>query len=162
MSNPARRSPSISKSRSPSISIPKAARSITAQEKAMLSNLNKGLALALAVAVLGGCATSKEKLLPHGDSTMMDIWQTNAGDGGGGAGQVARRQLLDARQSLRRPLTDADVQAAPAEQMRYTRSEERRVGKECVSTCRSRWSPYHSKKQKRKRNTHHSQSRKQT
>src|SRR3546814_11852299 len=24
------------------------------------------------------------------------------------------------------------------------RSEERRVGKECVSTCRSRWSPYHS------------------
>src|SRR3546814_11207736 len=26
------------------------------------------------------------------------------------------------------------------------RSEERRVGKECVSTCRSRWTPYHSKK----------------
>src|SRR3546814_14690934 len=25
----------------------------------------------------------------------------------------------------------------------YRRSEERRVGKECVSTCRSRWSPYH-------------------
>src|SRR3546814_6422359 len=23
------------------------------------------------------------------------------------------------------------------------RSEERRIGKECVSTCRSRWSPYH-------------------
>src|SRR3546814_18277686 len=28
------------------------------------------------------------------------------------------------------------------------RSEERRVGKECVSTCRSRWSPYHSQKNK--------------
>src|SRR3546814_17230421 len=26
---------------------------------------------------------------------------------------------------------------------RHQRSEERRVGKECVSTCRSRWSPYH-------------------
>src|SRR3546814_4628892 len=26
---------------------------------------------------------------------------------------------------------------------RKMRSEERRVGKECVSTCRSRWSPYH-------------------
>src|SRR3546814_11343438 len=26
------------------------------------------------------------------------------------------------------------------------RSEERRVGKACVSTCRSRWSPYHEKK----------------
>src|SRR3546814_19682962 len=27
--------------------------------------------------------------------------------------------------------------------VRKRRSEERRVGKECVSTCRSRWSPYH-------------------
>src|SRR3546814_11708951 len=26
---------------------------------------------------------------------------------------------------------------------RASRSEERRVGNECVSTCRSRWSPYH-------------------
>src|SRR3546814_14362713 len=29
------------------------------------------------------------------------------------------------------------------------RSEERSVGKECVSTCRSRWSPYHQKKKTR-------------
>src|SRR3546814_4337405 len=28
-------------------------------------------------------------------------------------------------------------------QQHLLRSEERRVGKECVSTCRSRWSPYH-------------------
>src|SRR3546814_8504434 len=28
----------------------------------------------------------------------------------------------------------------------FTRSEARRVGKECVSTCRSGWSPYHEKK----------------
>src|SRR3546814_15371486 len=32
----------------------------------------------------------------------------------------------------------------------YERSEERRVGKECVSKCSSRWSPYHSKKTKKK------------
>src|SRR3546814_13367453 len=32
----------------------------------------------------------------------------------------------------------------------FPRSEERRVGKECVSTCRSRWSPYHEKKKKKK------------
>src|SRR3546814_20202987 len=31
-----------------------------------------------------------------------------------------------------------DARLAPGE-----RSEESRVGKECVSTCRSRWSPYH-------------------
>src|SRR3546814_3482584 len=31
----------------------------------------------------------------------------------------------------------------PESRGRSKRSEERRVGKECVSTCRSRWSPYH-------------------
>jgi len=92
----------------------------------MRSNLTNGLALAVAFAVLGGCATSKEELLTHSDRTMMDIWQQETG-GDGGNGQVARRQLLDARQSLRRPLTDADIQAAPAEQMRYTRTARNEV-----------------------------------
>src|SRR3546814_20140225 len=32
-----------------------------------------------------------------------------------------------------------DIEGHPEQ----TRSEERRVGKACVSTCRSRWSPYH-------------------
>src|SRR3546814_19068851 len=32
---------------------------------------------------------------------------------------------------------------APVQRQSRRRSEERRVGKECVSTCRSRWSPYH-------------------
>src|SRR3546814_14989311 len=31
----------------------------------------------------------------------------------------------------------------------HARSEERRVGKECVSPCRSGWSPYHEKKNRR-------------
>src|SRR3546814_14996553 len=31
----------------------------------------------------------------------------------------------------------------PLRDLRIERSEERRVGKECVSPCRSRWSPYH-------------------
>src|SRR3546814_20951183 len=34
---------------------------------------------------------------------------------------------------------------------RSIRSEERRVGKECVSTCRSRWSPNHEKNKKTRR-----------
>src|SRR3546814_14242621 len=37
----------------------------------------------------------------------------------------------------------AAAQQANIEMHFYPRSEERRVGKECVSTCRSRWSPYH-------------------
>src|SRR3546814_14028137 len=35
------------------------------------------------------------------------------------------------------------------------RSEERRVGKECVGTCRSRWSPYHVKKKTQNNHSHH-------
>src|SRR3546814_5566368 len=35
----------------------------------------------------------------------------------------------------------ANLEGAPIDTQ--FRSEERRVGKECVSTCRSRWSPYH-------------------
>src|SRR3546814_17131644 len=34
-------------------------------------------------------------------------------------------------------------QAKGSAQQAGRRSEERRVGKECVSTCRSRWSPFH-------------------
>jgi conjugative transfer region lipoprotein (TIGR03751 family) len=85
----------------------------------------EAVAPVLTIAVLGGCATSKEKLLPHGDSTMFDIWQQETGGGssaGGAVGGQAARQLLDARQSLRRPLTDADTRATPAGNAAYTRT----------------------------------------
>src|SRR3546814_7362088 len=49
----------------------------------------------------------------------------------GGAAKVYRRIQVQHGFTLRCP------------PVRFTRSEERRVGKECVSTCRSRWSPYH-------------------
>ena len=32
---------------------------------------------------------------------------------------------------------------SPAKKLADKRSEERRVGKECLRLCRSRWSPYH-------------------
>src|SRR3546814_14500253 len=37
---------------------------------------------------------------------------------------------------------------AARDEVHRMRSEERRVGKECVSTCRSRWSPNHEKKKR--------------
>src|SRR3546814_1213321 len=42
-------------------------------------------------------------------------------------------------------ITNRDGERDPVAVVRHLqyRSEERRVGKECVSTCRSRWSPYH-------------------
>src|SRR3546814_15559231 len=51
-----------------------------------------------------------------------------------------RRRLFE---ELRRRLQPLLIFLA----VRPGRSEERRVGKECVSTCRSRWSPSHLKKQ---------------
>src|SRR3546814_18604852 len=41
------------------------------------------------------------------------------------------------------PTTENRSYLAKWTSMLIHRSEERRVGKECVSTCRSRWSPYH-------------------
>src|SRR3546814_7880832 len=48
---------------------------------------------------------------------------------------------LMARQGMFRPYAAAGLTSTGVA-VSY-RSEERRVGKECVSTCRSRWSPYH-------------------
>src|SRR3546814_13668201 len=53
-------------------------------------------------------------------------------DGYGGYAALARR-----RQQIRLAFCWAHVRR------KFYRSEERRVGKECVSTCSSRWSPYH-------------------
>src|SRR3546814_16332827 len=43
-------------------------------------------------------------------------------------------------------IIDAQKVSAEPSTVHPPRSEARRVGPECVSTCRSRWSPYHTKK----------------
>src|SRR3546814_11257369 len=52
-----------------------------------------------------------------------------------GEGGAKRRMRARAQRAALAPAGKARSKAR--------RSEERRVGKECVSTCRSRWSPYH-------------------
>src|SRR3546814_13446609 len=66
------------------------------------------------------------------------------GQRGGGAGQV-ERVLAQVHAVGDGPGGEAAIHAvvALAVDVEHRRSEERRVGKECVSTCRSRWSPYH-------------------
>src|SRR3546814_15036633 len=59
---------------------------------------------------------------------------------------LGSHQLAHLRVEHNRLERDAQgrLQALPTDQTSILdRSEERRVGKECVSTCRSRWSPYH-------------------
>src|SRR3546814_8014499 len=45
--------------------------------------------------------------------------------------------------TLSRPVALVAAKRPDAGRHQSGRSEERRVGNECVSTCRSRWSPYH-------------------
>src|SRR3546814_20272968 len=76
---------------------------------------------------------------------------------GGGPDESRRVVLRGVEQLVRRERLDefpvGGVRIAvfghprsAGQQVAVARSEERRVGKECVSPCRSRWSPYHSKK----------------
>src|SRR3546814_12091412 len=61
----------------------------------------------------------------------------------------ARRDVVDALVRSPSPANGADDAVVAAS------SEERRVGKGCVSPCRSRWAPYHyKKKRKQKTNTY--------
>ncbi|AZF53190.1 putative lipoprotein [Pseudomonas sp. R4-34-07] len=74
--------------------------------------------LLFALLVLGGCATNPEKVLPHGDATMLDIWNRQT-DGG-----ASTRRLLDARQTLRRPL---QAPVSMVDQTAYTRSAQSEI-----------------------------------
>jgi conjugative transfer region lipoprotein (TIGR03751 family) len=76
----------------------------------------------LVVTALAGCATSKEEMLPHGPVTMRDVW--NQQTGGAALSAQLPGQLLDARATLRRPLSDTSAQALEEFEAskQYTRS----------------------------------------
>src|SRR3546814_2529647 len=67
--------------------------------------------------------------LPPGDYLSNQLAELRAQ---GEASALDRIEFLRHQYALDRPVIE-----------QYARSEERRVGQGCVSTCRSRWSPYH-------------------
>src|SRR3546814_19784486 len=68
-------------------------------------------------------------------------------DAGGGSCHTHRGHVAGSRlEAFDQVAATAQPFGAEAALATEERSEERRVGKECVSTCRSRWSPYHEKK----------------
>src|SRR5213082_967324 len=83
--------------------------------------------------VIGGGAVAEQKV--HGlvgagaHVTVVSTDVTPA------LGALARRNAIEHK---RRPYRRGDIKGAW-----LARSEERRVGKECLTQCRSRWSPYH-------------------
>lgn len=73
----------------------------------------------LVIVLLGsGCSTNKDELLPHGNSNMMDVWN----QGYSGSNSASKRQLLDARQDLRRPL-----EAGGADNAKFTRTAQNEI-----------------------------------
>src|SRR3546814_5970616 len=67
----------------------------------------------------------------------------DADHAGSGPARATRPARHLAMTDLQRGATGASIPIRALCEFRGGRSEERRVGKECVSTCRSRWSPYH-------------------
>jgi conjugative transfer region lipoprotein (TIGR03751 family) len=61
------------------------------------------------IALLSGCSTDKDELMPHGPKNMLDMWNQSGGATGSSS---ASRQLMDARLQLRRPLREQDNQQA--------------------------------------------------
>lgn len=75
--------------------------------------------------ILGGCTTDKDELLPHGEASMMDVWQQ--GTSGGSAGSSSSKTLLDARQELRRPLDEPQMARQRAEADAFTRTPQNEI-----------------------------------
>lgn len=71
------------------------------------------------IALLWGCSTDKDELMPHGPQNMLDMWNQSAGATGSSS---ANRQLMDARLQLRRPLREQDNQQAL-----YTRNAQNEI-----------------------------------
>src|SRR3546814_19323506 len=82
--------------------------------------LRIGITRSACHALLQECVRSTDALRPRLSSIFSLLYRHAAADGG--------FACLDDRRKC------------------VARSDERRVGKECVSTCRSRWSPYNEKK----------------
>src|SRR3546814_14899184 len=96
------------------------------------------------------------KLPPVFSATVSSIWSipTVSARGGPNSAQsqvtfsaaYAVPDIIQAAKTKKltiRPIALSPHYQFPLFQSLLRRSEERRVGKECVSTCRYRWSPYH-------------------
>src|SRR3546814_18784072 len=88
-------------------------------------------------------------LAAHADIAVAGRSEAFEASQHGGHMRIAVPCLLDNRRTMRIlfAISDQRQRVDPGgTPIFFIRSEARRVGTECVSTCRSRWSPYHSKK----------------
>lgn len=81
------------------------------------------LIIAVLLPSLPGCSTSKDEMLPHGDNTMLDVWDQGTT---GAIGNAGSRQLLDARLALRRSL-DSDPGKSLQANSTFTRTSQNEI-----------------------------------
>src|SRR3546814_13333722 len=108
---------------------------MTAKKVDLLLNPDAVLARENNVDITDAVVTELNRILPNVSTAVPAGYQP------GQLVQQRNQQLMEAARASQGAATPAP---AP-------RSEERRGGKECVSTCRSRWSPCHEKKKKVKK-----------
>ncbi|MDM2974050.1 TIGR03751 family conjugal transfer lipoprotein [Citrobacter sp. CK198] len=89
----------------------------------MMKTFRSAMVMLVIGAALSGCSTSKEEMLPPGDSTMLQLWQ---GEDGGGSS----RNAVVARDILRRPLTESESQASVADDRSYSRTQESEISQQ--------------------------------
>jgi len=88
-----------------------------------MKTIRSALVMLVIGAALSGCSTSKEEMLPPGDSSMLELWQGK--EGGGSA-----RNAVAARDSLRRPLTEGESRASVADDRSYSRTQESEISQQ--------------------------------
>jgi len=89
----------------------------------MMNKIKTFITVLLATALLTGCATSKEELLPAGNHSMLELWQ-------GEGGSSSARKAVAARNSLRRPLTENEQQVQTAEDRSYSRTQQSEISQQ--------------------------------
>lgn len=74
--------------------------------------------------LLTACSTSKDKMLPPGDNTMLELWRGADGDSGNTSA------ASEAREVLRRPLTEAESAAEEEFDRSYSRTQQSEISQQ--------------------------------
>lgn len=80
--------------------------------------VNKFVIVAFLAALVTGCSTSKEEMLPPGDSTMLELWNDGAS---------ASYATTESRATLRRPVSDSERTLSQQTRESYSRTQENEI-----------------------------------
>lgn len=89
----------------------------------MQISVTLGVFVLVAASTLAGCSTSKDEMLPAGNSNMLELWKGTDGESGPARG-------VEGRAALRRALTDGEQQAAASDDRSYSRTQESEISQQ--------------------------------